>query len=104
MNIFFSLSTAKLFLIGPVKFQSNIFSESSFKLRQSTFSIKGYIEFSANKGHVTIEYESTRYYYLKLTENTILNVSHNNFTYFAYTVNKLLKISMSCYFQYFSKR
>ena len=38
-----------------------------------------------------------------LSEGTILNVLHNNFTHFAYGIQKSLT-TPTCYFQYFSKR
>ena len=99
-----SLYNAKLNLIGPMIFHNNFCSKSIFHLfHHSSISFTNYSEFMANKGKAIITYKSKVNYYLILMENAILNISCNNYTYFAYTINILRKIP-TCYFQYFSNR
>ena len=96
------LRGANLRLKGPVRFQNNFCNESVIHLRESTISFTDYSEFSANKGIGIIKYYTSKYFYITLIENATLNISHNYFTFFAYsriavTQNK----SPPCYFQYF---
>ena len=97
------LYRAKLHLIGPMMFHNNFCSKSIIHLRDSSISFTNYSEFVANKGIAIITYTSKVKYYLILMENAILNISCNNYTYFAYTIHVLPKIPI-CYFQYFSNR
>ena len=94
---------AKLNLIGPMMFHNNFCSKSIIHLHDSSISFTNYSEITANKGNAIITYISRVNYYLILMENSILNISYNNYTYFAYTISVLSKIPI-CYFQYFSNR
>ena len=92
-----------LHLQGLVIFHNNTCNHSIIHLHESTISITNYTVFLANKAKMIISYSSKKYYYLALTENAIINVSHNTFVNFANTIKRLPKIPI-CYFQYFSKR
>ena len=92
----------KLHLQGQVIFYNNTSTESLLRLLKSIISFRNYTEFSANKYYAIIRYDDRNYFYSMLTENSILNVSYNNFTNFAYTDEFPPKIPI-CYFQYFSK-
>ena len=97
------LRSAELNLQGPVLFYNNTCTTSLIHLLNSKISFTKYSEFSKNKGYGIIKCYGTEYYYLMLTEHSILNISYNNFTKFVYTVNKL-SIIPPCYFQYFSEK
>ena len=90
-------------LQGQVIFYNNTSTKSLIKLYYSIISFRNYNEFSANNYYAIIRYDDRNYFYSMLTENSILNVSYNNFTKFAYTDNELLPKIPICYFQYFSK-
>ena len=94
----------KLHLQGQVIFYNNTSTESLIRLLYSIISFRNYNEFSANKYYAIIRYDDRNYFYSMLTENSILNVSYNNFTNFAYIyIDKLPPKIPICYFQYFSK-
>ena len=97
------LYRAKLHLIGPMMFYNNVCSKSIIRLHDSSISFTNYSEFMGNKGNAIITYIGRANYYLILMENSILNISGNNYTSFAYTINVLSKIP-KCFFQYFSNR
>ena len=88
------LKCTKLHLQGQVIFYNNTSTESLLRLQESISSFRNYTEFSANKYDANIKYDGKNYFYSMLTENSILNVSYNNFTNFAYTDNELPKIPM----------
>ena len=81
------LQNANLYLIGPVVFHNNhctsSISYSVIHVHKGILSLTDYVEFSANKADTIIRYTSNKHCYLMLSEGTLLNVSHNNFTHFA---------------------
>jgi len=99
-----AIYNAKLHLKGPVIF-CNIYcyKKSIIEIQESIIYLTNYIEFSTNKVNSTIKYFSKNYFYLILTENARLNISHNNFTQFANTHYVLTKLPLCC-FQYLNKR
>ena len=99
------LDTANLHLIGPVIFHNNLCNNSTSVIynHAGKLSFTNYIEFSANKGYTIIMHFSKKYYFLMLSESTLLNVSHNKIRYFANTV-QISAVTPQCYFQYFSNR
>ena len=97
------LGGVNLHLQGLVIFHNNTCNYSIIHLHECSISITNYTVFLANKAKMILSYYSEKYYYLALTENAIINVSHNTFMDFAATINRLPKIPI-CYFQYFSKR
>ena len=101
-NNIIHFNTVNLSLIGPVIFYNNSCSSVIYVNRGVLF-LLNYIEFSANKGNTIIKYGSKYYYYLILSENILLNVSHNSFNHFAYS-KQILPTTPQCYFQYFSNR
>ena len=84
-------------------FHNNLCSKSIIHLHHSSISFTNYCEFIANKGKAIITYTSKVNYYLILMENAILNISCNNYTYFAYTIDVLQKF-LHATFSYFSNR
>ena len=98
----FNLANAKVQLQGQVIFHNNVCYKSVFYLTQSEISLKGYTEFSANKGKTIIYYYSNQCY-LMLVEKVILNVSYNTFERFSFNQLRFSKIP-ACYFQYVSEK
>jgi len=72
------LHSVKLHFQSSVIFHNNFCYNDTIHLRGSKIYFVDYIEFSANKGNGLIKYFGRTYYYAMLTENVILNITHNS--------------------------
>ena len=113
---FIRIVNSKLILKGPIVFRRNSNSHDVdggpiFQLHNSTFSAKGYIEFSNNYAmSITVHYCIREYecFYWSIADNTTINITSNIVNKYFIGTFKLhpsenIKRSV-CYFQYYTAR
>jgi len=92
----------QLKLIGAIKFYNISQVFTVIRLARSTIQCESYIEFASIKGRYVLEYDVHMLFYLLITNNTIINITQNQYEKFAvnHYVDKYAYSYPFCYFQY----